>query len=195
MMFSSLAAVTVSGFLASAALVPSSNWQADYGKALAQAAAENKAVAVFIGKGEAGYATLVSGGKISDDAEKSLKANYVVVYVNTATTDGEKLASAFAMKEGVVVSTRGGASQAVRHGGPVSSAELSGYLARGAATSAVASTEARGTETPAAPAVVPASATVAAPAYAPAPVFAPQAAYPAVNWATGGANCASCQRR
>ena len=58
-MFStSLATAAVAGLLASGSLAHQPAWQSDYRKALAQAAEQQKPVAVFIARGGAGYARL-----------------------------------------------------------------------------------------------------------------------------------------
>jgi hypothetical protein len=110
----------------SASTVPA--WQKDYARAMAVAVAQQKPMAVFIGHGEAGYAKLVAGGQIPAAANTVLNSQYVAVYVNTETAAGKELAGAFEMQSGLVISTRGGEKQALRHAGSVAATELTGLL-------------------------------------------------------------------
>lgn len=128
-------------------------WQSDYRTAITTAAAQQKPVAVFIGRGDAGYNKLVSDGKITDDSGRLLVDGYVCVYVNTDTPEGKALAGQFNMNDGLVISTPGGKAQALRHAGTVSPADLNTYLVKYSQPNAVTTTEFRGT---AATGVVPA---------------------------------------
>ena len=134
-MFSTFATLAL---LASGATAPS--WKTDYTQALKFAAAEQKPVVVFIGKGETGYAKLV-GGSIPSDAGQLLAKDYVCVYVNTDTAAGHKLAGLFDINKGMVISGKGGDTQALRFTGNVSPLELTGYLSKYRTTSTVATTE------------------------------------------------------
>lgn len=129
------------------------SFQTDYTKALQTAAAQQKPVAVFIGKGAAGYAKLV-GGAIPADANQLLAKNYVCVYVNTDTEAGKTLASQFDISKGLVISGKGGDVQALRYSGSVTPLELTGYLGKYRNASAVTTTE-----TAAEPAAAPAATT------------------------------------
>jgi hypothetical protein len=181
---------TVAALLAlSAGSVPSVNWQADYPTAMSAAVAQQKPMAVFIGQGEAGYAKLVAGGQIPVSAGQVLSSEYVSVYVNTDTAAGKALAGQFEMSAGLVISTRGGAKQALRLPGTVNATDLTGVLTTLGTTTVVS--------TPAAT-VVPASyaapATYAAPVmnYAPvqmyAPAYAPAYAPRTISFGGGCAN-------
>lgn len=122
MFTTTLAAVTLTGLLSPAAnLAPT--WQADYGKALALAAEQQKPVAVVIASGNAGLFTLTAG-KTAD----VLRDRFVAVYVNTETADGKALAGQFQLAEGLVISNKGGSLQALRHDGKVTGEQLKGYL-------------------------------------------------------------------
>jgi hypothetical protein len=165
-MFSTSLAAAVAGLMAVGTLP---DWQTDYRKALAQAATEQKPVAVFIARGTDGYAKLVNEGTIGSDAVGVLKQNYVALYVNTATASGKDLAKSFGMTEGLVISDRTGGVQALRHLGTVSQADLTGYLKRYSGTVAVVTTETH-TAGEAAP--------VVAPVVAPAPVYSAPSSCP-----------------
>jgi len=121
-------------------------WQTDYAKALQTASAEQKPIAVFIGKGEAGY-TKVAGGEIPVDAGQILAKNYVCVYVNTDTAAGKTLAGQFDITKGLVISGKGGDVQALRFAGTATPLELTGYLSKYSGTKAVVSTETAGAAT------------------------------------------------
>jgi hypothetical protein len=121
-------------------------WQTDYGIALKTASAQQKPIAVFIGKGEAGYAKVV-GGSIPTDAGQLLAKNYVCVYVNTETTAGQKLAGQFDISKGIVISGKGGSVQALRYAGNVTPLELTGYLNKYSGTETVSTTETAGAAT------------------------------------------------
>jgi hypothetical protein len=134
-MFSTtLAAAAVSGLLASGSLATQPAWQTDYRQALAQATEQQKPVAVFIARGGAGVTRLVSNEGIGADAARLLRQNYVCLYVNTATESGKELAGSFNMTQGVVISDKTGAIQALRHEGTVSQADLTKYLTEQAQT-------------------------------------------------------------
>jgi hypothetical protein len=164
MLSTSLAAVVLSGVTAASSAVQPS-WQTDYVKAAAQAAESSKPIAVFIAHGGAGYARVVAdGGPTADDARR-LKQSYVCLYVDTATDAGKKLADAFEMKEGLVISGRSGEKQALRIEGKVPQADLSKYLTRFAEPERVVTT----TETPGVVAPVVTAPPVYYPAFRPAP--------------------------
>jgi hypothetical protein len=128
-MFSTtLAAAAVSGLLASGSLATQPKWQPNYQQALAQATEQQKPVAVFIARGEAGVTRLVNNEGVGTEAARLLRRNYVCLYVNTATESGKELAGSFNMTQGVVISDKTGAIQALRHEGTLSQADLTKYL-------------------------------------------------------------------
>lgn len=130
MLSTSLATAVLTGMLAAGSVATQPAWHTDYGKALAQAADFKKPVAVFIAQGGDGYAKLVKDGKIPTDAAKLLRQNYVCLYVDAASPAGKALTSSFQMGEGLVISSKAGTHQALRHEGQVSSTELTGYLTK-----------------------------------------------------------------
>lgn len=155
MVTTTFAAVVLSAVLSPSAVSP--NWQSDYGTALTAAADQQKPLAVFISRGEAGYAALV-GGKIPTEAGQLLGKSYVCLYVNTDTTEGKNLAGQFALSDGLVISNKGGDLQALRHNGAVSPEALTSYLTKYSGQTAVVRTETVGAIAPAT--IVPAGAVV-----------------------------------
>ena len=139
MIATTFAAVALSAVLSTGAVaVPT--WQTDYSKAIATATAEQKPVAVFIGKGVSGYSKLV-GGEIPADAGQLLAKSYVCIYVDTDTTAGKSLAGQFDISKGLVISCKGGNVQALRYTGAVSPTSLTGYLAKYSEAKTIATTE------------------------------------------------------
>jgi hypothetical protein len=124
------------------------SWQADYAKAMTAAVAQQKPIAVFIGKGEAGAGGVVADGQVPAKANQLLGASYVCVYVNTDTPEGKTLAGQFGLTQGLVISSKGGNVQALRHNGPVTGTDLTTYLTKySSLTVAVTATEQGGVMT------------------------------------------------
>lgn len=145
-------------------------WKTDYREAMTAAAADGKPVAVFIGKGDGGFARVVAG-EVPAEAGKLLAAKFVCLYVNTDTAAGKDLAGRFGMAEGLVVSSKGGEVQALKHAGAVAPAALTGYLTKYSDPArVVTATERVGVAVTAAPVVTPAAYAAPAPVYA-APVY------------------------
>ena len=171
-MFStSLTTATVAGLLATGSLANQANqptWQTSYRTALTQAGEQKKPIAVFIGRGGAGYAKLIADGGLGADAARALRKNYVCLYVDTGTASGKELAGAFQMGEGLVISDKTGGVQVLRHEGTVSKADLAGYLTRFVDPGKISQTEYRGS----AQAVVQSAPVTAQPVYQ--PVYQPQ---------------------
>ncbi|MBL8865648.1 MAG: hypothetical protein JNK93_08805 [Planctomycetia bacterium] len=125
MIFSStLAVLTLSGLMG-ANLSVQPDWQTDYRKALALATKEHKPLAVFIVKGESKKLA-----NLSTEVSKELKAHYIAVTINSADAEGKKLAQAFELTEGVVISDRTGEKQAYRIEGKTNADDLPQTLAR-----------------------------------------------------------------
>ena len=174
-----MAAVTMTGLLTTGAYLPGPTWVSDYSVALRQAAEQGKPIAVFIAKGGDGYAHVVKEGPMPTDATRILNDKFVCLFVDTTTEAGQATAGVFEMKEGLVLSTRGGKQQALRVEGSVAQSNLNQYLAKYSEAGATVAT----TETNAPAAVVPAA--YSQPAYG-QPVASP------FNM---GGYCPSCQRR
>lgn len=144
MVSTTFAAVVLSAALANEATVAPA-WESNYARATETAIAQRKPLAVFIGRGEAGFAKVV-GGDMPTEAGRLLASNYVAVYLNTDTAEGKRLATAFGVTEGLVLSCRGCQVQALKYGGAVPAVELAGYLTKYSAPNvAVTTTEHAGT--------------------------------------------------
>jgi hypothetical protein len=154
MMFSTtLAALTVSGLMANANLVPPT-FVTDYSKALTISAEQSKPIAVFITAG--GSSHLLKDEGMGSESIKLLRDSFVPMHVDTTTAKGAELAKTFDMKEGLVISDRSGHLQALRHGGTVTPTALQEYLAKFSATTKVATTEYQGLGAAPAAATIPA---------------------------------------
>lgn len=143
MVSTTFAAVVLSAVLLPGA-VEAPKWQSDYAAAMTAASAQQKPMAVFIGHGKAGYAQLVSGGEIPAEAGQVLAKNYVCVYVDTDTAAGKALAGQFDLNTGVVISSKGGSVQALRHTGTVAPTALTGYVTKYSEVKSVVTTETTG---------------------------------------------------
>ena len=99
------------------------SWQGYY-QASQLVEQEKKPLAVFLGTGQKGWEKVA--GSLSPEAEKVLTAGYLCAYVDTTTPEGEKLAQAFEIKNGVgiVISDRKGVKQAFWHQGTLGQPDL-----------------------------------------------------------------------
>jgi hypothetical protein len=105
-------------------------WQDSYTAACQVGRREKKPLAVFIGSGARGWEKIDDQGKLTPSVQRLLAQSYVCVYVDGATERGKRLAEAFALTQGLVLSTRDGEHQAFRHSGRLSSRELEATLHR-----------------------------------------------------------------
>lgn len=187
-MFSTtFAAVTLSAVLSTAAIA-TPTWQADYATAVSAATTQRKPVAVFIGRGDAGYAKVV-GGEFPADARQLLAKNFVCVYIDTDTTAGQSLAGQFHLSKGLVISSAGGNVQALRHNGAVAPTELATYLTKYSDAGTVVTTEKAG-EGAVVPASYSAPATYGSPAAYSAPAtYGVPAGYAAPMMYRGPSSC------
>jgi hypothetical protein len=108
-------------------------WQTDYSAAQKKGVEEKKPLAVVIGRGPSGWEAVSRDGKIDPAAAEVLQGNYVCVYVDASTERGQKLADAFEMKSGLIISDRTGDKQAFRHEGTLGNGDLTTVLRRYAA--------------------------------------------------------------
>jgi hypothetical protein len=108
----------------------SPTWLKDYSQARKQGAAQSKPLAVFLSPGKDGFQKLVREGKLGETSRKVLADSYVCVHIDTTTANGKRLAGAFEMSDGVglVLSDRSGETQAFRHNGTLSDADLTAHL-------------------------------------------------------------------
>jgi hypothetical protein len=168
-------ALAVALFPANATLAPS--WHTDYRQARAVGDREHKPLVVVIGSGKTPWANLARAAEQDGSINQTLRSNYVCLFVDTDTTEGQRLAQTFALSgPGVVISDRTGEYQAYRKAGEVPAVELARTLTEYTDDAYVA----RKIAPPAQP---------AAPVYQPAPVY-----YPAFGGGFGGGGCSSCRR-
>ena len=109
--------------------VSAPSWQS-YSQASQMVLTEKKPMAVFLGAGQKGWEQVA--GSLGSEAEKVLAASYICTYVDTSTPAGEKLAQAFALKNGigVVLSDRKGEVQVYWHEGNLPQPDLVRQLVR-----------------------------------------------------------------
>ena len=119
-------------------------WHKDYSKARQHGLEQHKPLAIVFGSGANGWGKVVRESSPSADVTKLL-AEYVCVYVDTASPAGKKFAQEFGItgNVGVVLSDRAGSTQAFWHQGDMTSKVLAGYLQKYAAPQV----SVRGTET------------------------------------------------
>lgn len=103
-------------------------WQTDYVSASARAKSERKPLAVFIDRGPVSASRLVAEGTFPTSASEMLNSKFICVYIDASTEQGGKLATAFEMEQGLILSDRGGAKQALRHTGAVTTTDLNRYI-------------------------------------------------------------------
>ncbi len=125
MIFSTSFAVMAISGLIGANLSTQVEWKSDYRQAVELAAKEHKPLAVFIVKGDAKKLN-----QLPTDVQKVLKERYIAVTINSADANGKKLAKAFEINEGIVISDRTGEKQAYRVEGQTSTSDLPQTLVR-----------------------------------------------------------------
>jgi hypothetical protein len=141
-MFStSLTTAVIAGLFASGSIAGLPEWTESYGKAVALAGEKRKPVAVFLAPGE--LVKLTNGKGLPADTLKSLQSNYIAVQIDTTTADGKKLADAFGLAQGVVLSDRTGKQMALKHEGQLTPEQLGEYLTKYATAEKVETTEYR----------------------------------------------------
>ena len=141
MFTTSVTVAMVAGLLSSGSIAGLPDWTDSYGKAIALAGEKHKPVAVLLSPGE--LSKLTNGKAMGTDTLKSLKSDYIAVRVDTTTEDGKKLAEAFGISQGVVLSDKSGKQMALKHEGQLTSEQLSEYLTKYSSTEQVATTEYR----------------------------------------------------
>lgn len=121
------------------------NWQSSYSHAQQIGTEQKKPIAVVFGSGANGWNKVVRDSAPAAEVTQLLAAQYVCVYVDTASSAGKKLAEGFGITRdsGVVLSDRGGSVQAFWHQGDLTNQALTFYLQKYSSPNAVV----RGTET------------------------------------------------
>ncbi|HEY1381921.1 MAG TPA: hypothetical protein VGF55_34290 [Gemmataceae bacterium] len=122
-----------------AALFPAHNatlapaWHHDYRTAREVGSREHKPLVVVIGSGKTDWANLAKPAEQDESINQTLRSSYVCLFVDTDTTEGQKLAREFDMPgPGVVISTRSGEVEAYRKAGEVPAGELAKELVNNA---------------------------------------------------------------
>jgi hypothetical protein len=131
-MYTSILMVALSGFAPSATAADAPIWLTDYRTALKQGASKNKPVAVVLAPGANGWRKLANEGDLSNTAREILESQYVCVHINTATTEGMRLAKGFDLPSGlgIVISDRTASLQAFYHEGDLTDEKMVRYLQR-----------------------------------------------------------------
>jgi hypothetical protein len=131
-MYTSFALVALSSTLVASSHQDGPTWQKDYVQARKIGQTEKRPLAVVIGQGADGCDKVCRDGKLSPELQKMLAQNYVCVYIDSSTPEGQKLASDFAVTtgKGLILSDRTGDLQAFHHDGDLSTADLSRWLTR-----------------------------------------------------------------
>jgi hypothetical protein len=129
-MYTSIVLAALTGSLVASSSHESLTWHKDYYEAKQIGQTDKKPLAVFIGSGAGGQTKVCQDGKLADEVEKLLGDNYVCVYVDASTPEGQKLTSAFGNTEGtgLVLSDRTGEKQAFAHQGNLSTADLTRWV-------------------------------------------------------------------
>jgi hypothetical protein len=140
MFTTTLAAIALAGGISSGVIPSTPNWHTDYAQALSRSSAEGKPMAVFIGNGADRVAKMLLDGTISAQTARVLNASYVCVYLDANTESGKDLAGRFEIKEGLIISSKGGNLQAYRHAGVISPKELTASLSKYADSATPATT-------------------------------------------------------
>ena len=140
MLSATLAVMAFTGLFGPASAAPI-KWHSDYRSAQKLAIEQHKPLVVFIAKGSSELLR-----KIPTDVVQALRSGYVAVVVDSDEAEGKKLAAAFEMTVGVIVSDRSGEKQALRIEGTLSPDDFSRTLERLANPDRVATTtEVQGT--------------------------------------------------
>ena len=106
-------------------------WQHDYRMARALGSRENKPLVVIIGSGKTDWANLAKPAEQDGSINQTLRSSYVCLFVDTDTTEGQRLAQSFDMPgPGVVISTRSGEVEAYRKAGELPAGELAKELVK-----------------------------------------------------------------
>jgi hypothetical protein len=132
-MYTSMMLLALAGSLTPAAEASlSPEWMSDYRTAFHKGQKEQKPLAIFIGKGEAGWEQLCEDGNLGQEAARLLRSSYIPVYLDLGKDHGNELASAFGVKEGpaLVISDRSGENIALRYRGTLEPSDLKRCLVK-----------------------------------------------------------------
>ena len=129
-MSSLLAIVALS--LPLAAKPASIDWHHNYREARAIGISKQKPLAMFIASGKDGWAKILADGAFDAKIKNLLTENYVAVFIDRDTTEGQKTISAFGLgnQPALIISNRAGDLQAFRHEGTLTETDLTVCLNR-----------------------------------------------------------------
>src|SRR5690242_21729417 len=125
---------SIIGVALAAALHPATTtlapaWQHDYRQGRELGGREHKPLVVVIGSGKTPWPNLAQAAEQDDSINQTLRSSYVCLFVDTDTTEGQRLAQSFEMSgPGAVISDRSGEFQAYRRPGEVPAAVLAQAL-------------------------------------------------------------------
>jgi thioredoxin-related protein len=140
-MYTSIVLLALAGANVPSAEGPRSpDWLSDYVAACKKGKSEKKPLAIFFGKGEAGWDQLSSDGTLGEETRRLLQSEYVPVYLDLEKADGRRLISAFGIKgsPALILSDRDGDRIALRYTGVLEPDVLDRCLVRYAAPNRVA---------------------------------------------------------
>ncbi|WP_020473237.1 hypothetical protein [Zavarzinella formosa] len=115
--------------VASANIQQTPNWTDGYSSAKVAVASAHKPMAVFFGKGSAGWEKVLKEGSFDPAINQLLASKYVCLYVDVTTVEGYNLAKTFEVAgKGLVISDATGKNQAFSLSGELTKAELKDKL-------------------------------------------------------------------
>jgi hypothetical protein len=104
-------------------------WHNDYRHAREIGERENKPLVVVIGSGKSSWANLAKVGEQDESIFRLLRSNYVCLFVDTDTPEGQRLSKIFSMTQGMVISDKSGEVQAYRQAGELPASQVAKALA------------------------------------------------------------------
>jgi hypothetical protein len=129
-LFTSILLVVSAGIQAPAATT-APEWKRDYATATSEGKNARKPLAVFVGRGSDGWAQVSDTGRLGPQARELLRDDYVCLYVDRDTPDGQRLATDLALSTegpGLVITDHSGELQAFRRSGQLSPEDLARWL-------------------------------------------------------------------
>lgn len=106
-------------------------WRTSYTAALEAGQKQSRPVAVFVGSGPKGQATLLKEGQFSAEMQKTLADRFICVYLDRSEAGSQRLVRDLGItKTGLVISDRTGSFQAFHHDGSLSQTDLAQHLRR-----------------------------------------------------------------
>ena len=111
--------------VATANIQTTPSWSDGYPSAREAVVSAHKPMAVFFGKGSAGWEKVLKDGSFDPSINQMLASKYVCLYVDVTTWDGYNLAKTFEVAgKGLVISDASGKKQAFNLTGELTKAEL-----------------------------------------------------------------------